>query len=126
MEKQIEKLMKTLDISREEAIEILNEDKEIDRMTSMNEIDSDISAEHRKIKKECTNVKKGVNAYGKTTTRELKPDENKRYIINLLEEALRSGDNIVNVEITNVQKYITFSIGSENFELDLKRKRAKK
>lgn len=118
--------MKTLDISREEAIEILNEDKEIDRMTSMNEIDSDISAEHRKIKKECTNVKKGVNAYGKTTTRELKPDENKRYIINLLEEALRSGDNIVNVEITNVQKYITFSIGSENFELDLKRKRAKK
>ena len=126
MEKQIEKLMKTLDISREEAIEILNEDKEIDRMTSMSEIDSDISAEHRKIKKECTNVKKGVNAYGKTTTRELKPDENKRYIINLLAEALRSGDNIVNVEITNAQKYITFSIGSENFELDLKRKRAKK
>ena len=126
MEKQIEKLMKTLDISREEAIEILNEDKEIDRMTSMSEIDSDISAEHRKIKKECTNVKKGVNAYGKTTTRELKPDENKRYIINLLAEALRSGDNIINVEITNAQKYITFSIGSENFELDLKRKRAKK
>lgn len=126
MEKQIEKLMKTLDISREEAIEILNEDKEIDRMTSMSEIDSDISVEHRKIKKECTNVKKGVNAYGKTTTRELKPDENKRYIINLLAEALRSGDNVANVEITNVQKYITFSIGSENFELDLKRKRTKK
>lgn len=126
MEKQIEKLMKTLEITREEAIEILNEDKEIDRMTSMSEIDSDISAEHRKIKKECTNVKKGVNAYGKTTTRELKPDENKRYIINLLAEALKSGDNIVNVEITNIQKYITFSIGSENFELDLKRKRAKK
>jgi len=126
MEKQIEKLMKTLEITREEAIEILNEDKEIDRMTSMSEIDSDISAEHRKIKKECTNVKKGVNAYGKATTRELKPDENKRYIINLLAEALRNGDNIANVEITNIQKYIIFSIGSENFELDLKRKRAKK
>jgi hypothetical protein len=126
MEKQIEKLMKTLEITREEAIEILNEDKEIDRMTSMSEIDSDISAEHRKIKKECTNVKKGVNAYGKATTREIKPDENKRYIINLLAETLKNGDNIVNVEITNIQKYITFSIGSENFELDLKRKRAKK
>lgn len=126
MEKQIEKLMKTLDISREEAIEILNEDKEIDRMTSMNEIDSDISAEHRKIKKECTNVKKGVNAYGKTTTRELKPDENKRAIIKVLEQALIDSGIATNVEITNIQKMIAFSIGSENFEIDLKRKRVKK
>ena len=125
MEEQILKLMQTLDLTREEAIELINEDKEVDRMKDK-DVDNDLSAEHKKIKKQCTNVKKGVNAYGKATTRELKPDENKRAIIKVLEQALVDSGIATNVEITNIQKMIAFSIGSENFEIDLKRKRAKK
>ena len=125
MEEQILKLMQTLDLTREEAIELINEDKEVDRMKDK-DVDNDLSAEHKKIKKQCTNVKKGVNAYGKATTRELKPDENKRAIIKVLEQALIDSGIATNVEITNIQKMIAFSIGSENFEIDLKRKRAKK
>ena len=125
MEEKILKLMETLDLTREEAIELINEDKEVDRMKDK-DVDNDLSAEHKKIKKQCTNVKKGVNAYGKATTRELKPDENKRAIIKVLEQALIDSGIATNVEITNIQKMIAFSIGSENFEIDLKRKRAKK
>lgn len=125
MEEKILKLMKSLDITREEALELMEEDKEVDRMTKMSDIDSDISEEQKKAKKKYSNVKKGVNAYGKTTTRELKPDENKRLIISTIAKTLEE-NGFENVEVTNIQKYITFKIGSEVFEIDLKRKRQSK
>ena len=124
MEEQILKMMKTLDISREEAIELINEDKEIDRKKD-SQVDDDLSAEQKKAKKKYTNVKRGVNAYGKKTERVLKPDENKRMIISTIAKALEES-GLENVNITNPQKYITFSIESEDFEIDLKRKRKKK
>jgi DNA-directed RNA polymerase specialized sigma54-like protein len=125
MEEKILKLMKSLDITREEALELMEEDREVDRMTKMSDIDNDISEEQKKAKKKYSNVKKGVNAYGKTTTRELKPDENKRLIISTIAKALEE-NGFENVEVTNIQKYITFKIGSEVFEIDLKRKRQSK
>ena len=126
MEEKILKLMKSLDITREEALELMEEDREVDRMTKMSDIDNDISEEQKKAKKKYSNVKKGVNAYGKTTTRELKPDENKRLIIQTIAKALMKCAEVSNLEVTNIQKYIAFSIGSEDFEIDLKRKRKKK
>lgn len=125
MEEKILKLMKSLDITREEALELMEEDREVDRMTKMSDIDNDISEEQKKAKKKYSNVKKGVNAYGKTTTRELKPDENKRLIISTIAKTLEE-NGFENVEVTNIQKYITFKIGSEVFEIDLKRKRQSK
>ena len=125
MEEKILKLMKSLDITREEALELMEEDKEVDRMTKMSDIDNDISEEQKKAKKKYSNVKKGVNAYGKTTTRELKPDENKRLIISTIAKTLEE-NGFEDVEVTNIQKYITFKIGSEMFEIDLKRKRQSK
>lgn len=125
MEKQIEKLMKTLDITREEAIELINEDKEIDRK-SFSQIDDDLTEEQKQAKKKYTNVKRGVNAYGKKTERVIKPDENKRMIINIIAKTLEESGFALNVNITNPQKYISFSIESEDFEIDLKRKRKKK
>lgn len=125
MEEKILKLMKSLDITREEALELMEEDKEVDRMTKMSDIDNDISEEQKKAKKKYSNVKKGVNAYGKTTTRELKPDENKRLIISTIAKTLEE-NGFEDIEVTNIQKYITFKIGSEVFEIDLKRKRQSK
>ena len=125
MEEKILKLMKSLDITREEALELMEEDKEVDRMTKMSDIDNDISEEQKKAKKKYSNVKKGVNAYGKTTTRELKPDENKRLIISTIAKTLEE-NGFEDVEVTNIQKYIAFKIGSEVFEIDLKRKRQSK
>lgn len=125
MEEQILKMMKTLDISREEAIDLINEDREIDRKKD-SQVDDDLSEEQKKAKKKYTNVKRGVNAYGKKTERVLKPDENKRFIISTIAKALEECGMAINIEITNPQKLIEFSIESEDFKIDLIRKRKKK
>ena len=53
-EKHIAKLMKTLDIPREEAIQLINDDKSVDRMTKMSEIKGDMTAEQIKASKKYT------------------------------------------------------------------------
>ena len=108
---------------------MLAEDKKVDRMTKAEEIDSDIDDKQRKTIKKYTNVARGrevktSDAYGKKKTRVIKDDEVKQSVITTLAETL---ENIADkVEITNKQKTILFSIGSDNFEIDLKRKRKPK
>lgn len=53
-EKQITKFMKSLDISREDAIQLINDDKVVDRMTKMSEIKGDLTAEQIKASKKYT------------------------------------------------------------------------
>ena len=122
-------IAKKLDITVDEALEMLAEDKKVDRMTKAKEIDSDLNEKQRKTIKKYTNVARGreVNtsdAYGKKKTRVIKDDEVKQNVINALAEIL---ENVADkVEIANKQKTILFSIGSDNFEIDLKRKRKPK
>lgn len=122
-------IAKKLDITVDEALEMLAEDKKVDRMTKAKDIDSDLNDKQRKTIKKYTNVARGreVNtsdAYGKKKTRVIKDDEVKQNVINALAETL---ENIADkVEIANKQKTILFSIGSDNFEIDLKRKRKPK
>ena len=129
MDKRAKEIAKKLDITVEEALEMLAEDKRVDRMTKAKDIDSDLNDKQRKTIKKYTNVARGreVNtsdAYGKKKTRVIKDDEVKQSVINALAETL---ENIADkVEIANKQKTILFSIGSDNFEIDLKRKRKPK
>ena len=46
-EQKIIEMMKLLDLTREEAIDLINEDKEIDRMT-VKEAENDLTAEQKK------------------------------------------------------------------------------
>ena len=118
-EQKIIEMMKLLDLTREEAIDLINEDKEIDRMT-VKEAENDLTAEQKKaIKKIKGNAKsvKAVNAYGKTVTRERKADETKRILINTLEESLKEiADNI---EITNIERQIDFVVKGRKFRIVL-------
>lgn len=123
-------IAKTLDISYDEALEMLAEDKEIDRMKDK-EVTSDISEEHKKTIKKYTNVGRGreiesVDAYGKKKKRTVKADEVKRMLISTIANALESLENVDTVDITNIQKTIAFKIGDDDFEIDLKRKRKSK
>lgn len=123
-------IAKTLDISYDEALEMLAEDKEIDRMKDK-EVTSDISEEYKKTIKKYTNVGRGreiesVDAYGKKKKRTVKEDEVKRMLISTIANALENLENVDTVDITNIQKTIAFKIGDDDFEIDLKRKRKPK
>lgn len=74
-EKQIEKMMKSLDISREEAIEIIRDDEAIDKGEKLFEL----SAEQKKAVKKAT----GTGTKKRTEVkRERKVDETKKELIN--------------------------------------------
>ena len=118
-EQKILEMMKILDISRDEAIELINEDKEIDRMT-VKQAESDLTEEQKKaIKKAKGGAKsvKAVNAYGKTVTRERKVDETKRELINILQESLKGVAE--NLEITNIERQLDFTVKGRKFRIVL-------
>lgn len=87
-EKDIQKTMKALDLSREEAIEMLKEDEEIDRM-GMSEVDNDLTAEQKKVKKAMTATgEKKKTVYKFDKKRERKVDEVKKHLMDCIKVLL--------------------------------------
>lgn len=77
-EAKIEKMMKSLGLTRDEAISLMREDEEVDKMTSK-EVTSDLSAEQKKAIKNAT---KTTSKPREKTKRERKVDETKKRLIN--------------------------------------------
>ena len=131
-EKQITKMMTTLKISREEAIDLIREDEEIDRM-SMSEVDNDLTPEQKKAKKKATNttVDKTKRSYT-FTKRERKPDEVKREIIEVIAQNIDRccfGEDlhtVENVHILKPEKEITFTVNGEAYSVTLTKHRKPK
>ena len=116
-EKWIQSTMKTLDLTREEAIEMWMDDHDIDQGKAK---DFDLDPEKQKIVKEMT--KAGGKARAKETKpRERKPNDEKRTIIQDLNDFLVNNcqDYINLVEIVNVEREITFKIGENAYSLTL-------
>jgi hypothetical protein len=119
-EKWIQSTMKTLDLTREEALEMWCDDHDID-MGKAKEFDLD--PEKQKV------VKQMTKAGGKTRAtenkpRERKPNEEKREIIKYLAYSLgecdKFGENFAeSVETVNVEREITFKIGENAYSLTL-------
>ena len=99
-EKEILHAMKTLDLTREEAIEMLQEDEEIDRGANPHPL----TAEQEKASKAARIVSTGPRTA--PVKRERKPNEAKREIIQVLDEALT--DIADDVTVTNVERQIDF------------------
>lgn len=123
-EKRITELMNALDISREEAIEVLQDDEDIDHDKPK---DFDLSKEQLKVVAEQNRKVSHKKAEDKTK-RERKPNEAKREIISAIFEFLteKTELSVKNVEISNAEKMILFSMGDEKFSLDLVQKRKPK
>ena len=84
-EKQIEKMMKSLDLTREEAIEMLMEDEAVDKM-SMKEVTNDLTDEQKKAVKAVT---KATSDKPKAKVkRERKVDLDKLEILQVCDDAL--------------------------------------
>lgn len=118
---EIEKSMKVLKISQEEAIEMWLDDEgytenEEQEMLTQKVKDNKIMATIHSAKSE--------KAEKKTVKRERKEDPEKEMIIQKIAEILP--EFAENVKITNIGKLISFSIGENDYEIDLKRKRKPK
>ena len=87
MEEQIAKLMKNLEISRDEALEVIASDKAIEKGEKLFEL----TPEQKKAEKKArttTSTKSKVDAYGKKSTREKKVNNEKLELIEILQKAL--------------------------------------
>jgi hypothetical protein len=120
-EKQIQRIMSGLKCSREEAIEIIQADKAIDRGERM---DFDLDKETEKEAKKYANVReKTVRTPKKTPVR--KENATKSQIIaDIFAFLVEKGYE--NVNITNKERQISFKIGENDYELTLVQKRKPK
>lgn len=121
-EKRIEHLMKSLKISREEAIELEGYDEEVN---SGKNTDYDLSPEQQKVVSQMTRAE---NTKGKVR-RTRKPNELKESIVRELAEFLledAQGQLYENVEIVNVNRTIAFAVNGKRFEINLIEKREPK
>lgn len=127
-ESQKEKLMRILECTAEEADDIIKSDKAIDQGEKM---DFDLSPEKAKIAQKYakTGVRKKPTVYNfDTSSKKRKENPTKAAIIAELAKFLveNSENACTDVNITNKERQISFSIGSEQYELTLVQKRKPK
>ena len=122
-EKRVEELVDLLECSIFEAEQIIADDKKIDKGEA---VDFGLSKEEEKKALKYANVRehKKPMVY-KFDKREKKADVTKEGVIEQIANFLTE-NGYENVEITNKSKLIGFSIGDDNYELNLIRKRKKK
>ena len=117
-EKTIQLYMKKLDLSREEAEQMWQDEQE-DNLP-------ELTAEQKAVAKEMAQADRK-----KETTprkRERKPDENKRLLINALVDCLleASPDEMEDVSIINPEREIEFRYCGDRYRLTLSKPRVKK
>lgn len=119
--------MQSLGITREEALELIQEDEQVDKMT-VKQAESDLTPEQKKAIKKAKGGAKAVNAYGKKVTVKRKENKLKQSLIAEIFKYLNENavNPIENCEILNKNRQIFFETGGEAFELTLVQKRKTK
>ena len=115
-EADILKAMKNLDLTREEAIQMLQDDED--------DVSVELTPEQKKVVKKMTQGDRK-----KETTprkRERKPDLAQRHLINLLEIAIGHNPDVSDFEIVNVEREVLFRYNNELYRLTLMKPREKK
>lgn len=120
-EARIQRLMKNLDLTRQEAIDLLKDDKAIDQGKDLHPL----TAEQEKVAKKMRQADRQPTAY-KFSKRERKADNDKRFLMEALAWLLTSeeaqvGDNVLaeQVEITNPERQIDFVYNGRKFRIVL-------
>lgn len=120
-EKVVAEYMKKYDCSREDAISIIMDDEDTDRMT-MKELNAELTDEQKKAVKDAR--KTGKRAYT-FTKRERKPDEEKAEIIAKIAEFLAENANYC-VEIVKKEGEIALKVGENEYSVNLVKHRTAK
>lgn len=116
MTKQVQNLMEKLGISEEDALQLIEDDKRIDKGEKLFEL----TEEQKKNAKKATNVgEKTKKSTKKAPIR--KKNDTKALIITELSDFLTQNAEIVaeNVEIVNAERQISFKIGENSYSLTL-------
>lgn len=116
---EIEKSMKILDISKEEAVQLWLEDNDYCENEEVEALTKKAKDNHA-VQHSAKSTKPRSS-----TKRERKPDLEKEEIIHKLAEFLTK-ENFESVKITNKSKLIEFKIGENHYKLDLIRQRVQK
>lgn len=109
---RIDLLMKNLDITESEAVEVLEADRQIDKGEKLFEL----TAEQSKASKQARIVPRTPTAYN-FTKRERKTDNTKRELIDLLVESLTPRVN--NLDVVNAERELTFIYNDRKFKIVL-------
>lgn len=115
-EKRIELFIKNLGLTYEQAVDLLADDKQVDRMTSAKQWNDDLTEEQKKVVKQSKNVVKGSTGK-QSSPRERKIDDDKKLLIAEIANFLK-GLN-ADIEIENDQKIIRLVFNDRKFKLDL-------
>ncbi len=124
MENRIEYIMRTLDCSEQEALQLIEDDKAVDRMTKTAEIQSDLTQEQRKASKKARTVAKAPKAKAPTaykweTKKQKKRDNEKHNVIELFINALEGDTNAKNIKILNEDREFEFLYNDRKIKVTL-------
>lgn len=111
LEEQIAKLMKNLEISREEAIEVINADNAIDKGEKL----FSLTAEQEKASKKARTTT-AVSAYGKKVNREKKVNNDKLALIEILQNALADNGCLI-LETANPEREFEFTYNDTKYKI---------
>lgn len=115
----IEKHMKILNISREEAIELIKEDEKIDKMTSTSEINSDMSVEQVKAAKTARQADRKKTVFNfDVSKREKKANPDKRILIENLRASVQAVGG-TDIEVTNLEREMVFKFNNVKYKIVL-------
>ena len=119
-QKEIDNLMKTLELTEQEAIETWLDDNDYTTNKQVEELTKKAKANGT------TKIGARVNVENKKVERERKANPTKALIIDQLWQKLAEIEHISNLKVENKEKLITFSLNGNDYKLDLVQKRAKK
>ena len=110
MEEKIQKLMKSLNISREEAIELMEDDKAIDRGAKMFDLDPELEKGAKKARQ--------AERKANTTKREKKAKPEKAEICSAMMDGLR-GLGVEDFTINNPEREFVFIHNGTKYKVTL-------
>ena len=114
MTTEVEKLMKALDITEEEALELIAEDEKVDKMTIKQTTD-DLTAEQKAVVKKMKNTTRAVDAFGKKREINRQPDEVKRMFVEEIFKMVEGIEGTEEVNIANVEREVDFKYGGKDY-----------
>lgn len=118
-EEMIKKHMNTLGITRDEAIQLIADDEEIDHMTRTSDIDGDLTDEQRKSAKKARQANRKPTVYKfDTSKRTRKENTGKRALIETIKEALENS-GCTDLEVTNIEREIVFFADGTKYKIVL-------